>query len=214
MRRPIFYAGIAFSLIGLVFLVFSGYLQNFNRILVNKTSNSFEISMNLEEKSTYILDIRSSEVWRDDYTAGAYDTPQPLEMVITSPSGNETKLLAFFYARLPSSQYYTSTFPSLIEVEYMEVDSQNLEVDEYYPQIRFTVKHGGNYQAHIIEQTLNWTRGPPKEIQLYKEVIENQKSQAFFLQSGSILSLAGLATCVYGARAATKLRIRKRRNSK
>jgi hypothetical protein len=168
--------------------------------------------MNLEEKSTYILDILSSEAWRDDYTAGAYDTPQPVEIIITSPSGNETRLLAFFYARLSSSPYYKSTFPSFIEVEYVKVDSQSLEVDEYYPQVRFTVKHGGNYQAHIVEQTLNWTTGPPKEIQLYKEVVENQKAQAFFLQSGGILSFTGLLTCIYGARATPKLRIKKRRN--
>jgi hypothetical protein len=210
LRKAIFYGGIIFLIIGFAFLVGSSYLQNFNLVLVKKTSNSLEISAILEEKKTYVLDIISSEVWRDDYTAGWYETAQPVEIMITSPNGNKTKLLAYFLARLPSSSVYKSTLPTLVRVEYLSVDIQSLDVDKYYPRVRITTKQGGYYQFHIIEQTLNWTSGPPREIQIYKEVVEIQESQALFLQCGGVLSIVGFLISIYGARATKKLRIRKR----
>jgi hypothetical protein len=210
LRKAIFYGGIIFLIIGLAFLVGSSYLQNFNLVLVKKTSDSLEISAILEEKNTYVLDIVSSEVWRDDYTAGWYETAQPVEIVIISPNGNETKLLAFFLARLPSSSSYKSTLPALVRVEYLSADIQSLDVDKYYPRVRITIKQGGYYQFHIIEQTLNWTRGPPREIQLYREVVEIQESQAIFLQCGVVASIVGFVVSIYGARTTKKLRTRKR----
>lgn len=214
MRKKIFYGGIVFLLIGLVFLAISSYLQNFNLVLAKKISNSLELSATLEEKHTYVLDILSSEVWRDDYTAGLYEAAQPVEIVITSPNGNETRLLAFFLARLPSSSSYKSTLPTLVRVEYLSVDMQSLVVDKYYPRVRITIRQGGDYQFRIIEQTLNWTSGPPKEIQLYKEVVERQGSQAFLIQTGGILSMVGLVVSIYGVRTTKKLRIRRKEFSR
>ncbi|MEM3731306.1 MAG: hypothetical protein QW667_03620 [Candidatus Bathyarchaeia archaeon] len=210
MRKTIFFGGIIFLLVGLAFLLVSSYLQNFNLVLVEKVSNSLGMSAILEEKKTYVLDIISSEAWRDDYTAGWYEEAQPVEIVITSPNGNRTRLLAYFLARLPTSSAYKSTLPTLVGVEYLSVDFHSLDVDKYYPRVRITIKQGGYYQFNIVEQTLNWTSGPPREIQLYREVVEIQESQALFLQCGSVLSIVGFATSVYGARAAKKLRTKKR----
>ena len=214
LRKIFFYAGIVFFLIGLVFIIASSNLRNIKQVLVEKTSNSWEISADLEDEDTYVLDIVSGVKWRDDYTDGLYDTPQPVDVVITSPSGGETKLRAFFYARLPSSSYYKSTLPVVVDVEYVSVDSYSLQVDEYYPRARFTTKQRGNYTARIMERTLFWTEGPPQEIALYKEIFESQNSYTLFLESGGILCLTGIVISVYGARAIKRLRIKQKKLKK
>jgi hypothetical protein len=214
LQKIFFYAGIVFLLIGLAFLIVSSQLRNIKQVPVERAFDSWEISVDLKGEVTYVLDIVSSNKWRDDYTDGLYETPQPIDAVITSPGGGETKLQVFFYARLSSSPYYKSTFPVVVEVEYVSVDSHSLQIDEHYPRVRFTTKQRGNYTARLIEQTLNWTEGPPKEITLYIEVFENQNSYTFFLQSGGILCLSGVAISVYGARATKKLRIRQTKKFK
>lgn len=214
MRKTFFYTGIVFLLIGLAFLIVSSYLQDIKQVLVNSTSDGWEISANLEEGKTYVLDIVSSNKWRTDYTGADVDVEQPVDMVITSPDGNETKLQAFLYAQLPSSAYYQSTLPVVVYVEYASVDSYSLQVDEHYPRVRFTTKQGGNYTAHIIEQTLNWTSGPPEKITVYIEVLEDQNSRGLFIQGGGILSISGVAVSVYGIRTTKKLKVRRRKKFK
>jgi len=202
---------MGFLLTGLVLLILGSSLQGIRQVPIESRSNSWEISADLEKEETYSLDIVSSEKWRDDYTGGAYETPQPSDLVVTSPNGGETKLQVFFYARLPSSQYYKSTLPAVVDVEYVSVDSHSLNVDESSSHVRFTTKEGGNYTARIVEQTLNWTAGPPEELKLYKEIIESQALSVFFLPSGGILCMAGVVASIYGARATKRSRIRQER---
>lgn len=214
MRKTLFYAGIILFLAGLTFLAVSSTMQNVKQVVVKNTYDGWEISVSLEKESTYILDIMSSAYWRDDYTDGAYEEPQPVDLVIISPDGGETKLQAFFLARLPTSPYYKATFPSLVYVEYESVDSDSLEVDRDYPRVRFTVKQDGNYTARIFSDTLSWYTGPPREIIIYKEVVENQSMYPIFLQSGGILCLAGVVISILGVRAHKKSRFKKRKQRK
>lgn len=214
MRKKLFSLGLIILLAGLTFLAV-GSVRNVKLESVKKTTESWEVSENLMEGDTYILDIMSSYQWRDDYTDGVYETPQPVDVVIISPNGNGTKLQAFFLARLPTSQWQKSTFPSLVHVEYRSIDFDSLEVDESYPQVRFTVKQGGNYTAIVREETLNWTRGPPREISLCEEVFENQNLYTVSLQiSGLICLFAGLVISVWGARATEKIRIKRKKKTK
>jgi len=211
LRKTFFYTGILFLLIGLAFLIASSYLREIKQVLVDSTSKSWEISADLEQGKTYVIDIVSSDNWTSDFTRASPDTPdtQPVDVVITSPSGGETNLTAFFYGRLPSNSYYQSTRPVVVEVKYASVDSYSLQVDEHYPRIRFTTKQGRNYTARIIERTLNWTFGPPNNIMLYIEVIEDQNSRGLVLQSGGILSIIGVVVSVYGIRTTKKLKVRR-----
>lgn len=214
MRKKLFSLGLIILLAGLIFLAV-GSVRNVKLEPIKKTTESWKVSENLMEGDTYILDILSSNQWRDDYTDGVYETPQPVDVVIISPNGNRTKLQAFFLARLPTSQWYKSTFPSLVHVDYRSIDFDSLEVDESYPQVRFTVKRGGNYTAIVREETLNWTGGPPREISFCKEVFENQNLYTIFLQiSGLICLFAGLAISVWGARATEKIRIKRKKKIK
>lgn len=214
MRKKLFSLGLIILLAGLTFLAV-GSVRNVKLEPVKKTTESWKVSENLMEGDTYILDIMSSNQWRDNYTDGVYETPQPVDVVVISPNGNGTTLQAFFLARLPTSPWYKSTFPSLVHVEYRSIDFDSLEVDESYPQVRFTVKQGGNYTAIVREETLNWTRGPPREISFCKEVFENQNLYTIFIQiSGLICLFAGLVISVWGARATEKIRIKRKKKIK
>jgi hypothetical protein len=213
LRKWIVFFGLVILLAGLGSVIV-GSVRNTKLDPVDNTTSSWEISENLSEGSTYVLDIFSSNQWRDDYTAGGYTTPQPLDMVITSPHGGVTKLQAYFIAWLPGSEWYKSTLPSLAHVEYESVDSDSLDVDESYPQVRFTTREAGNYAARIVAETLNWTTGPPKEIIIY-QVVEYQDLQMIYLQGSGLISLfTGIIISAWGARIAEKARIKRRRIKK
>jgi hypothetical protein len=200
-------------LVGSIFLAI-GSIRNVRLEIIKNTTESWNISENLTEGNTYVLDIRSSDLWRDYYTEGGFEEPQPVGMVIISPDEGETKLQAFFLARLPAWPY-KSTFPIIVYVEYGTVDSDSLDVDESYPQVRFTAKQGGYYTASVIEETLNWTTGPPREMVFYREVFQNQNSYTILLQSSGVVCLfTGIIISVWGVRATKKIRIREKKKVK
>jgi hypothetical protein len=169
---------------------------------------------------TYVLDIHSSYQWRNDWDAhvGGYDYPQPVEVVMISPDGNESELLAFFYAVAPTSGSNYSVpgaLPSFVQVEYKSVDHKSLSVDTTYPQARFTVISGGNYTARVNGQTINWTSGPPGEMIFEEEVVENPNSFTNLLEiSGVACLVPGAVISVWGARASKKIRIKRNRGVK
>jgi len=208
LRRILFFAGIIFLLTGLALLV-AGSMRNINKVIVNSEIDSWEVRGNLTNGDTYIMDVKSSYYWRDNYTSGGYATPQPVDVVITSPDEGETRLQAFFYARVPTSQYYQGTFPSLVHIEYETVDSDSIEVDESYPQIRFRARQDGIYTMRLVKETLNWTSTPPQEIELYKEEVVDDSP--LMIPSGGVLCLVGLLVSIYGKRTTKKFKIRQRK---
>ena len=210
LRKKLFYSGLIILLAGLTFLAV-GSFRNVKLETVTKISESWMVSEDLMEGDTYVLDVMSSYQWRDDYTDGYYETPQPVDLMVISPNGGITNLQAFFLARLPTSEWQKSTFPSLVSVEYGSVDSDSLEVDESYPQVRFTVKQGGYYTAIVREETLNWTRGPPRELVLYREVFENQNLYTIFLSTGLVCFFTGFIVSVRGAATVKKTRIKQKK---
>jgi hypothetical protein len=209
LRKTIFSLGIMLLLIGLTVLIVNASLQSSRKEELDKKYDTWTISENLTGRNTYVLNIRSSDQWQRDYTMGGYTTAQPVDVVLVSPNGNKTELLAFFYAE-PAPYPYQCPHPVLIWVEYRTVDSDSLDVDESASWIRFTVKQSGNYAACIIEQTLNWTAGPPEYIVLYREIVESVSPIIF--PSGVILCVVGVAVSIVGGRATKRLSIRNRKN--
>lgn len=211
MRKTLFFVGVITLLLGLTLLTV-GSFRNVKLELIKKTTESWEVSENLAEGNTYVLDIRSSSQWRDDWTGGGYEESQPVDVVIISPNGGTTKLQAFFYALPPTSSWYKSTFPSLVHVEYGSVDSDSIEVDESYPQVRFTIKRGGIYTARIIEESLYWAIGSPREMIFFKEVFENQNLNPVFLQgSGLVCLFIGFVISAWGASKKEKIKRKKKK---
>jgi len=209
MQRMLFYFGVSIILISLATLIAGSVMRNVIKEKVRSIPNSWELSANLTERNTYIADIFSSVQWRDDYTEGAYQEPQPVDVIIISPDGNETTLKAYFVARLPTSPNYKATFPSLVYVEYNSIDSDSLDVDEYYPQIRFITKRGGEYIIRIVNETLEWTSGPPREIVIYQEVHESPL-QLITPYVGGLL-LVGVVLSTFGLRVNSKKVARRKR---
>jgi len=213
LRKALVFFGLIILLAGLASIVI-GSIRNTRLEPLKNSTESWEISENLSKGNTYVLDIMSSYVWRDDYTAGAYLTPQIVDVVIISPDDGRTKLQGFFLAQLPSTPGYKSTFPSLVHVEYESVDSDSLDVDESYPQVRFTAKLGGNYTASIMSETLNWTSGPPREMIFY-QVVEDQSSSMVFLQGGgAVCFFTGAVISAWGVRTTKRFKVKTRRKAK
>jgi hypothetical protein len=212
LRIWIVFFGLVILFAGLGSVV-AGSIKGTRLDPVDNVTSSWEVSENLSKGNTYVLDIFSSYKWRDDYTAGGYTTPQPVDMVIASPYGGLTKLQAYFIAELPETGY-KSTLPSLAHVEYESVDFDSLDVDESYPQVRFTTRQTGNYSARIVAETLNWTTGAPKEIIIY-HVVEYQDSWMIYLQGGGLVGLlTGAVISAWGAKTAKKIRTRRERFKK
>jgi hypothetical protein len=195
---------------GVTFLTVISNLKNVQKIPISSSSDAWEISANLTERNTYIIDILASSSWKDDFSNGGYTEEQPVDAVLISPDGGKTELQGFFLARLSTSEWVPGTFPSLIYVEYKTIDHNNIEVDEHYPQIRFTVMHGhgGSYTLRIIEDTLNWTSGPPREIIFYKEVIN--EVDPTYVPIGGIFCFIGLFISIIGAKAHEKRIVKKK----
>lgn len=210
MRKALLYSGLAILSLGVAFLIASS-IKNVEQRRIGSSTASWEISADLTKGTTYIFDIWASTQWRDDFDLGAYETEQPVDVVLVSPSGGETRVQAFFIAPLPQSQYYKGTIPAFVYVEYGTVDSDSLDVDKSYRAVRFTVKQGGNYTAHVVEETLNWTRGPPRQLILYQEVIPDESSYSVFLQGGGgVCLLAGVVVSGWGVKATKKVRLRQK----
>jgi hypothetical protein len=73
----------------------------------------------------------------------------------------------------------------------------------------------GNYTARVIEETLDWAIGPPKEMVFKEEVIENQNLFTNLLQSSGVACLlTGVVVSVWMARASKKIRIKRNKKVK
>jgi len=204
MRRILFLSGVALLLGGLTMLLISASMLNTKLVTVGKV-HGWEISCNLEEGKTYVLDVISSDNWTKSYIDGQYYlNPElvTLGIVIISPDGGETEINASFYGEPSPSPFYRYRFrPKIVSVEYISVDSDSIEVDMSYSPIRFTVKQKGKYTVCIINETLYWAEGPPDYIKIQREVVEIQEMYPIFNQGGGALFIVGIAVSIFGAKA-------------
>jgi len=218
MHRLIFLLGVALLVGSLVMLLVSSSMLTVKLVPLRKGDkgefNSWEISRELEEGNSYVVDVFSSDNWTEPFAQGFYEEPQPVDMVIIPPDGGEIKLKAFFYGEPSRSPYYSYYFrPKIVSVQYVSINSDSIKVDKNYSPIRFTVKQGGEYTVHIINDTLYWTEGPPKLIKIEKEVVEVQDLYPIFSHGGLVLLIAGIAVSVVGikTKARKKVSLRKRK---
>jgi len=217
VRKTLLFLGLAIIVVGLVLLGFSS-VKGKKLEVISSSTNSWEVSGNLTLGHSYVMDIYSSYQWRDDWTiAGGYDNPQPVDVEIISPDGNNTMLQAFFYATAPvraSNYTVPSPMPTMIRVEYSSVDHDSIIVDTSYSQVRFAVKEGGNYTSRILTvdgYNLTWTSGPPREMVFEEEVAEDLSSLTnLFEASGLVSLLTGVVVSVWTARTGKKPRIKRK----
>jgi hypothetical protein len=218
LRKVLIFLGLTVLLVGLI-LLGVGSVRSVDLKEVTSSTKSWEVSGNLTSGPTYVMDIFSSTEWQKDYTGGGYTDAQPIQVVITSPGGGETDLLAFFYGmQAPSGTTALATVPKIVQVDYGSVDS-SLIVDRSYPQVRFSVRSGGNYTARIIHQVsqdvpegfTNWTVGPPREMVFEEEVIENPSFYTSLIQSSGVVCLCtGAAVSVWTAKAGKGRRVKRK----
>jgi hypothetical protein len=221
LRKVLLYFGLIILLASLIQLGV-GSMRTSKLEQLTSTANSWEVSGNLTMGNTYVLYIIPSITWRNDFDGGGYITPQPVDVVITSPDKTNTTLEAYFFAMIPTSGSNISVpgaIPSNVNVTYTSVDYNSLSVDYSYAQPRFTVKSGGNFTAAIIHQVsqnfpkgfTSWTTGPPANMIFEEEVFENAYSFADTIQiSGVMCLLTGAVISAWGAMAGPKIGIKRK----
>jgi len=210
MNRVILTIG-AILLIGSIIMLFvSSFMMTVQLKLVRRKFNSWEISSELEEGTTYVVDITSSREWTDAYMLGYPEQLVPLDIVIVAPDGGTISLTAFLYGEPSSSPWYKYRYrPKIVSVEYRNIDSNCIEVDEDYSPIRFTVKHGygkGVYTIRIINETLYWSEGPPEKIVIQKEIVKFQDSYLILSNGGVALLAVGVVVTAVGIKTKPKFK--------
>ena len=201
MRKRIFLSGILILIAGLALLVSGASMQYLVGVKVAEAIDSWEATATLQQGNLYVIDINSSLAWQQSWTEGGFEDLQPIDAIIVSPDGNLTMLQGFFYST-PAVSMYLSPRPLLVEVQYQNVSSDSLEVDVPSTKIRFRVLEGGNFTCRVIEQTMNWTIGPPFAIVFYVLIPENK--YAYMIPSGGALCIGGLVVSLLGARSFQK----------
>jgi hypothetical protein len=189
-------------------------LNNIKLEAIARSENSWEVTGYLFNDKTYVLRIESGDEWDKMFTKGKFDVPQPVNVTIVSPSGNLTKLQAFFFGVPSTSPYVPQAPTTVVEVEYFFIDSNSLKVEEESTLIRFTVKKEGTYTARVIEEELNWARGPPLEMIFFKEFVENGDFYMFIRLFGFVIGMVGFSISIWGAATTKKVMTKKRKTSK
>jgi len=210
VRRPILVLGACLSIIALILMIIGSVkLKDVKLEVVGKSDfEVWQFSANLSRGKTYILEIEYGTEWGQAFTQMGTDSPQPVNVTIISPSGNGTKLEAFFTGEPSQNPYMPVTALAIAEVRYFKVDSDSLQVYEPSPRIRVTVKQEGNYTARVIEEELNWASGPPNQLLFYEEVPDS--SFLLLLQLGGPVFLVGFVVSIWGFRTTKRLRVKKK----
>lgn len=197
MRR-LSYFGLILLLIGLACVVFGALgLRNVTKINVGQSDDQvWSYARDLTAGRTYILYIESGDAWGVPFGKGDFDSPMPVNVTITSPSGLVTSLQAFFYGLPTDSPYYQEgTPPTTVEVRYQNVDDSSLSVDTSSVEIRFTVKKAGNYSAEVLHEGL-WSDTPPNFFVFYEEFVSNREAYSLLAFGGGAAGAVGGVTFI------------------
>jgi hypothetical protein len=206
------YLGLGLFLVGTICLTVGAVnLSNVTLMSVTDSYGEWEIVGNLKSGTTYVLYIESGDEWGEPFASGAFNDPQPVNVTLTSPDGGETSFQAFFYGMPPTDPYYKEgTPPTIVAVDYQDIDTSSLDVDESSSRIHFTAKKDGNYTARVLEQT-SWINTPPLYMIFYEEVALNKQAYTILVSSGGLLAVVGVVAFVLNAFAKGKTKHRKTR---
>jgi hypothetical protein len=171
---------------------------------------SWNLAANLTEKKTYRLIIESAEEWGELFSQGLFDEPQPVNLTITSPNNNVTKIRTKFYGLPPTNPLYKEGQPpTIVDVYYDTIDGSSLEIIPSTSEIQFTVKKGGNYTVQILQEGLA-AREPPDEMCFAERVFESENVYRFSTLSGGSLCVIGCFISLWGYAGKSRVKRKKK----
>jgi hypothetical protein len=192
------YFGLILLLIGVVCIAIGEVeLGNTRQVEVSREYSVWTCTYNLTDGETYRVDI-SGNSWGQPFASGAFTSPQPLNVTITSPGGGVTSLQAFYWGE-PSSGYYRGgTPPTIVEVTYQHVDDTSLTVDSSSSEIRFAVKQSGPYNVSVPQNGgLFYTnKQPPDYISFIEYVTANRETYSVLAAGGGGAATLGGVTAI------------------
>jgi hypothetical protein len=195
------YLGLAILLIGLVcFAVGEFYLANVKTVTISTQYSVWSSACNLTSGTTYGVDIESSQDWGTPFSNGAFTSPQPVNVTITSPEGGVTRLQAWYLGGQAAGYYKQGIPPTIVAVDYLNVDDAGLTADYGSSQIRFTVKQSGPYNVSILHSSIDglWSTHPPDYIMFFKLVAPNSETYSLLASSGGVVGTVGGITFIVG----------------
>lgn len=198
LRGKLPYFGLALLLIGLVCVIVGQIgLRNVKDVEAGQSDELvWYYSCNLTSGNTYRVYIESNDAWGEAFRTGALNTPQPVNVTITSPGGGTTSLQAFFYSEPPTSPlYHEGTPATVVEVRYQNIDESGLGVASSPAEIRFMAKQNGVFTVRVLEEGL-WSPEPPNFFIVYREVSQDREAYTVLASLGGVLSIIGGVTFI------------------
>lgn len=197
MPGKLTYVGLILLLIGVVFIVVGEVnLGNVKSVQVGLQDTAWYYAQNLTSGRTYRIDIVSSDDWGVPFGSGDFTTAEPVNVTITSPTGDITALQAFYLGLETSNPLYKlGTPPAVVDVVYQNVDDAAMRVEIPSTEIRFVARETGLYNVSVVQASL-WSKQPPDEIIYYEEVAPNRDVYSILALGGGVLGTVGGATSV------------------
>jgi hypothetical protein len=196
LRSKLPYFGLVVLLIGAVCIVVGEVnLANVKTVQVGLQYSVWSYARNLTSGRTYGVDIASSQDWGVPFASGSFTSAQPVNATITSPEGDVTRLQAFYWGEPATGYFKMGTPPTIVEVEYLNVDDAGLTVDYFSSQIRFTVKQSGPYTVSVLQEGL-WSKQPPDYILFFEMVAPNRETYTLLASGGGVVGTVGGITFI------------------
>lgn len=171
-------------------------LGNVKSVEVGLQDTVWYYAENLTSGRTYRIDIVSSDDWGKPFGSGDFTTAQPVNVTITSPTGDVTALQAFYLGLQTSNPLYKlGTPPAVVDVRYQNVDDAAMRVEIPSSEIRFLARQTGLYNVSVLQAGL-WSTQPPDRIIYYEEVAPNREAYSLLALGGGVFGTVGGATSV------------------
>jgi len=199
LMRKLSYFALIVLLLGIICIIVGAVnLANVKSVEVADNKNQpseWYFAANLTRGNSYWVYIEANAVWGEPFNNGAFTTPQPVDVTITSPGGGITSLQAYFYGLSTSNpDYREGTPPAIVEVTYENVDSSSLSVIGTSGTISFSVEESGIYTVRVLNE--DWISTPPDFFVFYKDVSSNSGTYTLLASAGGVLSVFGGITFV------------------
>ena len=192
------YFGLALMLIGVISLAVGEInLRNTQTSKIGQEYSVWSYACNLAERSSYGVDIQATDDWTLPFGRGDFRAPQPVNVTITSPDGDVTRLRVYYYSEPSTSPFYEIGIPAyIVGVSYLNVDVNGLTVDSS-EQIRFTAKQSGYYNISVIPESV-WSSDAPDYILVFEIAVPNRATYAFLATVGGVAATVGGVALVVG----------------
>jgi hypothetical protein len=174
------------------------------RSLGRSPTGLWEFTANLTARKSYRLIIYAPAEWNIPWAEVPDRDQMPVNMTITSPNGDVTKLEADFWGFAPQGNYRNGA-TDIVGIKYFNVSSA-LDVALNLASIRFGVTISGLYTVRFLKEGVLVTYGDPGSMEFFEEVHLTIEAYNASVVSGGMLCLIGCVVSLWGVFGKGKVR--------